>query len=70
MKRKRILRSTDAYPRTVRSRRYYADMDQISHEAAIARERKMREATEANAVTDPGPAPQDTDNSKTEGSES
>ena len=44
MKRKRILRSTPAYPQVIRSRRYYADMDQISHDAAVAKERRMREA--------------------------
>jgi hypothetical protein len=53
MKRKRILRSTDQYPRTVRSRRYYADMDQISHDAAVAKERRMREAADgADQTTD------------------
>jgi hypothetical protein len=53
MKRKRILRSTDQYPRIVRSRRYYADMDQISHDAAVAKERRMREvAAGADQTTD------------------
>ena len=70
MKRKRILRSTPAYPQVIRSRRYYADMDQISHEAAVAKERRMREAAAANSAADPSEAPQDNDNSDTDGSES
>jgi len=48
MKRKRILRSTPAYP--VRSRRYYADLEQMDHEAAVKRAMK-REAAEAEKAS-------------------
>jgi hypothetical protein len=55
MKRKRILRSSDAYPRVTRSSRYYADMDQISHDAAVAKERRMREAAAGADQTNESP---------------
>jgi len=53
MKRKRILRSTPAYP--VRSRRYYADLEQMDHEAAVKRAQKREAAEAENASTEAAP---------------
>lgn len=59
MKRKRILRSTPAYP--VRSRRYYADLEQMDHEAAVKRAAKAREDAEARTQELASDAPKKTD---------
>jgi len=62
MKRRRILQSAPTYPRAIRSRRYYADLAQLDHDAAVERERKAR-ATEA-ALPAPAGADQPRDTTK------
>ncbi|MFK3741390.1 hypothetical protein [Massilia sp. TN1-12] len=49
MKRKRILRSTPRFPQVVRGRRYYADLDHITWQGEVEREKKAREAGAAEA---------------------